>query len=402
MFCANVFLHMQPYERKHVAVIRQRLSEPRSTIIAITGPRQVGKTTLVRQALQGAQVPVLYKSADGIVTSGNTGWIGDAWTEARAMATQANGSAVLVIDEIQKIPNWSDEVKRYWDEDSWAGRDIRVVLLGSSVMMLNHGLRESLAGRFERIRVMPWTYAEMRDAFGWSLATYAVYGGYPGAALYVPEPARWMAYMRDSIIEPVLLKDMLQQQRIDKPGLLHALLRNGARLSGREISYTKLMASLYDAGNTSTLVHYLAMLEEAGLLCGLPKYTRAIMQKRSSPKLQVFANGIATACATGWHETMQADMRGRCYESMVGAHLRSAVEGTDFALRRWRDGNDEVDYVLHGPTSVVAVEVATAPGHRRTGLEAFTRSFPDAHTLMVGGDGIPFEVFLDMPLESML
>ena len=392
---------MQPYERKHVAEIRKRLSEPRSTIVAITGPRQVGKTTMVRQALEGAIAPVLYKSADGLVLSGSSGWLGDAWAEIRAKAEQANGTAVLVLDEIQKIPNWSDEIKRYWDEDTWAGRDIRVVVLGSSVMLLNHGLRESLAGRFERVRAMPWSYAEMRDAFGWDLATYAVYGGYPGAAPFVTEPSRWMAYMRDSIIEPVLLKDLLQQQRIDKPGLLHELLRTGARLSGREISYTKLMASLPDAGNTGTLINYLALLEEAGLLCGLHKYTRAIMQKRSSPKIQVFANGIATACASGWHEAMNAEQRGRCYESLVGAHLRSAVEGSEYQLRWWRDGNDEVDYVLHSPTVTIAVEIATAPGHSRKGLEAFARSFPDARTLMVGGDGIPFDVFLDMPLGSI-
>ena len=392
---------MQPYERKHVAEIRKRLSEPRSTIVAITGPRQVGKTTMVRQALEGAIAPVLYKSADGLVLSGSSGWLGDAWAEIRAKADQANGTAVLVLDEIQKIPNWSDEIKRYWDEDTWAGRDIRVVVLGSSVMLLNHGLRESLAGRFERVRAMPWSYAEMRDAFGWDLATYAVYGGYPGAAPFVTDPSRWMAYMRDSIIEPVLLKDLLQQQRIDKPGLLHELLRTGARLSGREISYTKLMASLPDAGNTGTLINYLALLEEAGLLCGLHKYTRAIMQKRSSPKIQVFANGIATACASGWHEGMNAEQRGRCYESMVGAHLRSAVEGSEYQLRWWRDGNDEVDYVLQRPTVTIAVEIATAPGHSRKGLEAFARSFPDARTLMVGGDGIPFDVFLDMPLGSI-
>ncbi|MBU3700363.1 MAG: AAA family ATPase, partial [Candidatus Kapabacteria bacterium] len=203
---------MQPYVRQHVAEVKRRLKEPRSTILALTGPRQVGKTTIVRQAVEGAVVPVIYTSADGIVT-GVHDWVGQAWHEARARAQQATGTAVLILDEIQKVPMWSDQVKRYWDEDTWNQRDIRVIILGSSVALLNDGLRESLAGRFERMHVMPWSYSEMRDAFGWDLATYAIYGGYPGSAPYQHDRGRWLAYMQESIIEPVVLKDILQRKR---------------------------------------------------------------------------------------------------------------------------------------------------------------------------------------------
>ena len=296
----------------------------------------------------------MYRTADGILAD-EPGWIGGAWLEARSLAQQAQGTAVLVLDEIQKVPLWSDQVKRYWDEDTWHKRDIRVIILGSSVVLLNHGLRESLAGRFERIHVMPWSFSEMHDAFGWDLETYAIYGGYPGSAPFQHDHARWLAYMHDSIIEPVVLKDMLQRQRIDKPFLLRDTLKVGARTSGREISYTKMIGELPDAGNTSTLVHYLQMFEEAGLLCALSKYTRAVMKRRSSPKMQVFTNAIATACGAPWHYEMSPADRGRCYESLVGGHLRSAVQGTLFTLSWWRDGNDEVDYVLHSPTKTLSL-----------------------------------------------
>ncbi|MEY3386723.1 MAG: hypothetical protein RIR53_1534 [Bacteroidota bacterium] len=392
---------MQPYVRQHVAEVKRRLREPRSTILALTGPRQVGKTTIVRQAVEGVDVPVIYTSADGIV-SGVHDWVGQAWREARARAQQAHGTAVLILDEIQKVPLWSDHVKRYWDEDTWNQRDIRVIILGSSVALLNDGLRESLAGRFERIHVMPWSYSEMRDAFGWDLDTYAIYGGYPGSAPYQHDRGRWLAYMQESIIEPVVLKDILQRRRIDKPYLLRDTLHAGARLSGREISYTKLMQELPEAGNTSTLVQYLELFEETGLVCALQKYSRAVVKRRSSPKLQVFTNAIATASGAAWTENMSPTNRGRCYESLVGGHLRCAVPGTLFDLSWWRDGIDEVDYVIHSPTSTVAIEVSTSAAHRRIGLSSFVRQFPDAKTLLIGEGGIPFEIFLTMKVEDLV
>jgi predicted AAA+ superfamily ATPase len=385
------------YLRKHVSTVQQRLSEPRSRIIALTGPRQVGKTTIIRQALEGAHVPVIYENADGLVRSSD-GWIADIWARARAAA---NGSiAVLVIDEVQKVEQWSEAVKREWDADTWNGVDVRVVVLGSSTLLINSGLRESLAGRFERIRVMPWSYEESRDAFGMSLDEYAVYGGYPGAAPYMHDTARWMAYMMDSIIEPVILKDILQLQRVDKPSLLRQLFMTGAQMSAREVSYTKLLGQLQDRGNTSTIVHYLELLEEAGILCGLHKYSTAVMKRRSSPKLNVLANGIATACGSGWSQSMPSDLRGRCMESMVGAHLLTQVDGTTRTLSWWRDGNAEVDFVIHGPRSLTAIEVASGEVHHRRGLEAFRSLYPHARTMLVGAGGIPIDEFMRMPIEE--
>ena len=279
--------------------------------------------------------------------------------------------------------------------------DIRVIILGSSTLLLHTGLRESLAGRFERIRVMPWSYTEMHEAFGMDLDDIAIYGGYPGAAELVADPPRWASYMLDSIIEPVVLKDILQMQRIDNPALLRQLFMVGAAMSGREVSFTKLLGMVQDRGNAATIINYLDLLDEAGLLCGLNKYRTSVMKKRSSPKLQVFANGIATACGAEWSRSMSADRRGRCYESLIGSHLRNAVEGTKLELGWWRDGGAEVDFVLHSDQSSTAIEVSTGASHSRRGLDQFKAEYPDARTLLVGPGGVPFVEFLSMPLEAL-
>jgi len=367
--------------------------------MALVGPRQVGKTTLIRQALQGLNVPLTYENADGVLRSGDA-WLEEIWQKARVSAS--GGTALLVIDEIQKIQLWSETVKKLWDADTWNSVDLKVVILGSSTVLLNSGLRESLAGRFEQMRVMPWTYAEMADAFGVDLETYAVYGGYPGSMAYVEDTQRWLAYMMDSIVEPVLLKDILQLQRIDKPALLRELLITGAQMSSREVSYTKLLGVLRDAGNTTTLVNYLQLLDDAGMLCGLSKYGKSALKKRSSPKLQVFANGLSTACGAPWRVGMDSSNRGRCYESVVGMHLRNSVEGTNFNLYWWRVGNDEVDYVLAGPQGVVAVEVASGLSHTRRGLDAFKKANPTASTMVVGESGVGFEQFLRISIPEIL
>lgn len=344
-------------------------------------------------------MPLVYENADGLIRPSD-GWIADVWARARAAAR--GGTAVIVIDEIQKVEDWSESVKREWDADTWNGLDIRVIVLGSSTLLVNSGLRESLAGRFERIRVMPWSFTEMSAAFGMDIDDMAVFGGYPGAAQYAHDRTRWMAYMLDSIIEPVILKDVLQLKRIDSPALLRQLFMVGATLSAREVSFTKLLGMVQNRGNAGTIVHYLDLLEEAGLLSGLHKYRSSVMKKRSSPKLQVFANGIATACGSGWTRDMSPDVRGRCLESLVGSHLRNAVEGTSVELGWWRDGNHEVDFVLHGPQTLVAIEVSTGSSHSRRGLEKFTARYPDARTMLVGPGGVPIEEFVSMPLDYVV
>jgi predicted AAA+ superfamily ATPase len=252
------------YERPQAAALAARLNEPRRFIQVVAGPRQVGKSTLVQQATQTLAVPVRYASADEPTLRG-TDWIAQQWEAARLSIADDSG-AVLALDEIQKIPAWSETVKRLWDEDTRARRPLKVVLLGSAPLLIAQGLTESLAGRFETIILPHWSFAEMRAAFGWSCDQFIFYGGYPGAAPLIGEPERWAHYIIDSLIETSISRDVLLLTRVDKPALLRRLFELACRYSGQILSYTKMLGQLQDAGNSTTLAHYLQLLAGAGMV----------------------------------------------------------------------------------------------------------------------------------------
>ena len=390
-----------PYRRPQAAELARRLAEPRRFIQVIAGPRQAGKSTLVAQAIEAVAVPVRFASADEPTLRGPE-WIAQQWEAAR-LDTGPRGS-VLVIDEVQKAAGWSESVKRLWDEDTRAGRALHVVLLGSAPLLVEQGLSESLAGRFEVIRVPHWSLAEMRAAFGVTLDEYVFFGGYPGAAPLIGDEARWRRYVLDSLVETTISRDVLLLTRVDKPALLRRLFELGCRYSGQELSYTKMLGQLHDAGNTTTLAHYLELLAGAGLLAGLPKFSgNAVRRRASSPKLQVLNTALATAQSGRSFTDTRADgeVWGRLVESAVGAHLANAAVSDALELSWWREGDREVDFVLGGPGGLAAIEVKSgrAPGSQ-PGIAAFTAAFGGLgpiRPLLVGGDGIPLERFLLEP-----
>jgi hypothetical protein len=313
-------------------------------------------------------------------------------------ADAGRSGAVLALDEVQKVHGWSETVKRLWDEDTRARRSLRVVLLGSSPLLMRRGLTESLAGRFELLHIPHWSYREMRDAFGLSLEQYFYFGGYPGAAPLIADPDRWRRYLLDSLIETTIARDVLLMTRVDKPALLRRLFELGCRYSGQVLSYTKMLGQLQDAGNTTTLAHYLDLLGEAGMLVGLQKYSGpAVRQRGSSPKLQVLNTALMSAQSGLSPEQVRADpeFRGRLVESAVGAHLANAAAAGECALFYWRDSNREVDFVLRRGPTVVAIEVKSGrAGDSLPGLGAFAERYHPRRTLLVGEGGIPLEEFL--------
>lgn len=390
-----------PYERSEAAVLAARLAERRRFIQVVAGPRQVGKSTLVQQVTDALDLPVRQASADEPTLRGAE-WIGQQWDAARLDATDPRG-AVLVLDEIQKIPAWSETVKRLWDEDTRARRPLKVVLLGSAPLLITHGLTESLAGRFERIPLAHWSLAEMRAAFDCSLDEFVFYGGYPGAAPLMAQPARWTRYVLDSLIETSISRDVLLLTRVDKPALLRRLFELACRYSGQVLSYTKMLGQLQDAGNTTTLAHYLELLAGAGMVCGLPKYAGDAARTRgSSPKLQVLNTALMTATSglTLGQTRADPELWGRLVESAVGAHLANGALRGECTLHYWREGNREVDFVVQVGRRLVAIEVKTgrAPAVH-AGTAAFAAAFKPQRTLLVGGDGIALEEFLSRPVS---
>lgn len=285
------------FRRPIYKMIQNRIAEPRRFIQVLAGPRQTGKTTLARQLMSDSKIPSHYASADEPTLKDRT-WIEQQWEAGRAKIASGKGKrpALLVLDEVQKVIGWSETVKRLWDEDSAVGIPLYVIVLGSSPLLVQRGLTESLAGRFEIIPITHWSYAEIRDAFEWNLDQYVFYGGYPGAAALIDDHGRWSRYIIDALIETTISRDILLMTRVDKPALLRRLFELGCYYSGQVLSYQKMLGQLQDAGNTTTLAHYLNLLGGAGLLTGLPKYAgQRFRQRASSPKLLVLNTALMTA-----------------------------------------------------------------------------------------------------------
>jgi predicted AAA+ superfamily ATPase len=382
----------------------ERMSEPRRFIQVLYGPRQSGKTTLAHQVMADLEIPSHYASADEPTLRDRT-WIEQQWEVAR-LKVESEKNALFVMDEAQKIDGWSETVKRLWDEDTARGIPLHAMLLGSSPLLVQRGLTESLAGRFEVIPVTHWSFAEMRDAFDWGLDEYIFFGGYPGGADLINDQKRWSNYIRDALIETTISRDILLMTRVDKPALLRRLFELGCSYSGQILSYQKMLGQLQDAGNTTTLAHYLNLIEGAGLLAGLSKYAgQRVRQRASSPKLLVLNTALMTAQSQlSLGEAKQdTEFWGRLVESAIGAALMNGLRGENIELFYWSSRNREVDFVLSRGKSLVALEVKS--GRRKVtlpGIEAFSTEFPVTKKLLVGAQGIPVEEFLLTPPPQWL
>ena len=391
------------YTRPQYRTLHSRLKESRGLIQILAGPRQSGKSTIAYQLSKTWGDALHYATADEPALKSRA-WIEQQWEAARSRASGSRRGAVLILDEIQKIPGWSETIKRFWDAGTRKKEALRVVLLGSSPLLVQKGLSESLAGRFELIRVPHWSYAEMKAAFGWNLEEYVYYGGYPGSAPFLKDAERWREYVVHSLVETTISRDILLMTRVDKPALLRQLFLLGCSYSGQIISYHKLVGQLQDAGNTTTLAHYLELLEGAGMLTGLQKYSgKELRQRGSSPKLLVLNTALMSVQThVSFAEARgQPDLWGRLVESAVGAHLVNTAAGTDVRVSYWRESDAEVDYVLQKGKAITAIEVKSGrTRERNSGVERFGDLHRPKRTLLIGSEGIPLAEFLSKPAQS--
>ena len=417
---------MAVYERTQKSTLLNRLNEKPQRLTIVTGPRQTGKTTLVQQVLGQLDRPSRYVSVDEpdpaalpsipdldgpppeiadqstIALDGprDARWLVRHWEQARLAAHRSDRGLVLAIDEIQKVPNWSETVKGLWDADRRHDRNLHVILLGSAPLLVQRGMSESLAGRYETLRLMHWSFAEMSAAFGFDLQRYVYFGGYPGGAPLVREQGRWRAYIAEALVEPNIERDILAMQRVDKPALLKRLFQLGTEYSGQILSYNKMLGQLQDAGNTTTLARYMDLLSNAGLIVGLLKYAAGVHRRRSSsPKLNVLNTALMAVGSGYTFEEAMADRSywGRLVESAVGAHLFNT--GTaEHRLYYWRENGCEVDFVLTRGRRLVAFEVKSGVRHARvSGLARFAERFDVLASVVVGEGGLPLLEFLSTP-----
>lgn len=376
------------YERAQVDTMATRMHERENPLMqVVVGSRQTGKSTMIAQALRKADVRNHFVSADDAIIPSEQ-WLRTEWQQARNEAMRDSSPMVLIVDEVQKIPSWPRVVKSLYDADQRTMSPLKVILSGSSSLLLHKGLEDSLMGRYELIRSPHWSLAECTEAFGFTLDNYLYYGGYPGAARFAGDDLRWGSYMRDAIIEPTISQDVLALEDVRKPALMRALFRLGATYSAQELSYTKMLGQLQDAGNTVTLAHYLDLLSKAGMICGLDKYSdKELARRKSSPRLMVYDTSLISAVSPKGRDRLlgEPDIRGRIVESSVGARLlaRSADEG--FEVMWWREGVQEVDFVLRKGSALTAVEVKSGAESGQSGMGTFLARYPDARRIVVGG-----------------
>ena len=420
---------MTVYERTQISTLFSRLNEKPRHLTIVTGPRQTGKTTLVLQVLGQIDRPSRYVSTDEperatlLSDSGlrnlppefgdpptiplggprDTHWLVRHWELARMVAQNSDRGFVLAIDEIQKIPNWSETVKGLWDADRRYDRPLHIILLGSAPLLMQQGMSESLAGRFQTVRLTHWSFTEMSAAFSFDLQHYVYFGGYPGSVPLIGEQDQWRTYIAEALVEPNIERDILAMQRVDKPALLKRLFQLGTEYSGQILSYNKMLGQLQDAGNTTTLARYLDLLSKAGLITGLLKYYTGTHQRRSSsPKLNVLNTALMAVASEYTFEEAKADRSywGRLVESAVGAHLFNT--GTPgHHLYYWRENDSEVDFVLTRGRRLVVFEVKSGTRKIRTsGLERFAERFDVRESVVVGEGGLPISEFLSTPASK--
>lgn len=392
------------YKRAEYQIIKSRLEENRKFIQVVMGARQIGKSTVVKQVLKDIDIPFQLFSADNVPAT-NTAWISNCWAAVRSLKENKGWeSAILVIDEIQKIANWSEAVKKEWDADTFNDNNIKVLLLGSSRVLLEKGLSESLAGRFEEIRMTHWTYNEMKECFGVTLDQYIFYGGYPGAATLLNDNDRFEQYIQSSIIDATINKDILMDAPIGKPALLKQTFELGAAYSGNLLSLNKMLGSLQDSGNTSTLAGYINLLNDSGLLCGLQKYSVDMSRRRASiPKFQVYNNALKMVYTPLTFEQALLDRKawGHIFESAIGAYLVSQAFANRFEVYYWRERNDEVDFILRKKGSLIAIEVKSNAEKTTQGLEKFKQLFNPKASFIIGDGGIGVEEFFSMDINKL-
>ncbi len=400
------------FVRHQYHTLRDRILEPRKFIQVLSGPRQVGKSTLAKQVIDSIDLPHSMEAADS-VNPKDTDWIHRVWESARVtMALRGESERILVIDEIQKIDNWSEAVKKEWDSDTLNRLNLKVILLGSSRLMLKKGLTESLAGRFELIRMNHWDYSEMKEAFGISLDQYIYFGGYPGPAQMLKDEHRWRKYIKDSLVAPAIEKDVIMTSNIYKPALMKQLFELGCGYSSEIVSLTKIIGQLQDVGNVTTLASYLEILNQCALLTGLQKYANDDARKRNSiPKFQVYNNALLTAYKGRSFMADRTDTTvwGRWVESAVGTHILSSAEELDYQVYYWRESSrtsggkdNEVDYIINHDGQLAAIEVKSGRRGMNSGLPIFTEKFHPRRSIVVGTGGVSVEDFLSANIEAIL
>jgi len=423
---------MYKYLRIHVNRLIEYISSGSDMrIIAVVGPRQVGKTTIALQARQrlielgftcqyiSFDDPSLSKTdwprdidisdITQIESLANPRSLVDIWETSRKASLESPRGHVLFLDEVQLIPLWSNYVKGLWDRDRLDGHPLHIVILGSAVWQMLVGRNESLTGRFRELSVKHWSLYEMAKVFGLTVDQFMFYGGYPASWPGESEKSRfdyWREYITKTIVGSVTGRDILLLNQIRKPALMRQLMNIAPSYSGQIMAYNKFLGLLQEKGNATTVKHYLNLLSDAGLITTLFRYTPTpYLGMTSPPKFNVLNTALMTAPSGYSFQEAQKDRSfwGRVVESAMGAHLCNN-RNTATRVHYWRDKSNEheVDFVISRGPHLVGVEVKSGKKQTHRGLDAFKDRFPHAKTIIVGASGVSFNEFLSLTADEWI
>ena len=371
-------------------LLGERLREPApGRIQLLTGPRQVGKTTLLLELARQFGEAAVYMAGDE-PDAALPGFWERCWTETEARAQR--GTAVLLLDEIHHLPDWAARLKGQWDRLRRQHLPLHVVATGSSALRVATGSRESLAGRFERMTLSHWPAAALGSTFHLSEHSAALslvqFGSYPGTMELKSDPARWRAYLRDAIIEPAIGRDVLSLGAIRRPALLRQVFAIATASPAQVVSLQKLQGQLQDKGALETVAHYLAMLQEAYLVSPLERFsTRAHRRRSAPPKLLTLNNALLSAMhPDGPPDPAKEPQRFGAW--VENACLAFAVNQGQRVMY-WREEPLEIDAVFEGSWGNWAVEVKTGSFdvHSLKGLLEFCRRNPKFTPLVITAPG---------------
>jgi len=363
--------------------LAKRWLDPHGLIQVFIGPRQIGKTTAA-DALADARHTVFF-SADAPAPPA-VSLIEEQWARARAISTDER---TLVLDEVQKIPGWSEVVKKLWDEDKRSKINLRVALLGSSALLIEKGLAESLTGRVEVNFFPHWTYSEVRQLAAVSVKQFAYLGGYPKAYSFGDDTERAISYIEQSIIEPTLGRDILSLHAVDKPALLRQLFWYVSKLPARIISFDKILGALQDRGNSATISHYAELLRLAFLVVPIFKFSAKVHRTKKSLPKWIFPNSALLI-----HTKATDEEWGFLVENLVGGHILNISYGLPrVELMYWRDGDYEIDFVIEqNSEALFALEVKSNR----------SKKMPSSAMLEKAGLRCPIGIVNEENLESFL
>ena len=350
-------------------------------IIILTGARQVGKTTLLKQLLRQKE-GVLWLNGDELQVQNLF-----ANASADRLLSEFSNSKIVILDEAQRIENIGLRLKLIADSDS----EVQVIATGSSAFELANKVNEPLTGRKWEYQMFPLSFGEMVAHHGKlkemrMLPRRIIYGYYPEVVTNDGNEVEILKLLTDAY----LYKDILSWESIKHPDKLQTLLRALAYQVGSQVSYNELsqMCSM----DSKTVERYINLLEQCYIIFRLPSFSRNLRHElKSSRKIYFYDNGIRNALIADYRAPEVRQDIGALWENFVIAERMKSNEYYHRWVNRyfWRTKQQqEIDYLEESGGKLHAYEMKWNPRAKASITKTFTEAYPNSEFQVITPDNI--------------